>query len=206
MSTLLDISKLDLASTPNTLPPALQPEAQQQEQQQASPLVVRSAKLARAIDGQHTEVVVQEFVDRLMVIVTQLGRIGSLIQVNPPPPGLPTPIANTSRSLFPQLPPPHPSSTTSLVFGVAPNPKAELLHELYASQIGAIVFTSSSPDDDMVGVAGVSKPVLVGIALKPNTADDAQIQGDRDDSMSITSSERVVFGQVMDMVRQCKVW
>ncbi|KAK4055702.1 hypothetical protein OIV83_000248 [Microbotryomycetes sp. JL201] len=200
MSALLDTSNLDLSSTPNTLPPSLeQGRLQPNGHSAAAPAAVRTAQRARVIDGNHTEVIVQAFVDRVLVVITQLGRIGCMLQVNPPLPGLPTPIHSSRQSLFPQLPPPHPSSTTLSLFGIAPSQKAELLHELYATQIGAIIFATSAPDDDMVAVAGLSKPVVVAIALKPSGTDEY-------DESRVTEQEREVFGQVMNMVNQCRVW
>ncbi|ORY91628.1 hypothetical protein BCR35DRAFT_349421, partial [Leucosporidium creatinivorum] len=183
MASLLDIANLDLASTPGQLPPAAEPAP-------APPSAIPTAQAARIIQGQHTEVFVQAFADRVLVLVTQVGRIGCMIQVNPPPPGLPAPLTSTSNSLFPSLPPPHPSTILQPLFGVPPSPHAGSLHDLYANQVGAIVFSSGMD-------AGFSRPVLLGIALKPSKE-----EGD----YGVSEEERQTFGEVMEMLQGCKVW
>ena len=45
--------------------------------------------------------------------------------------------------------------------------------------------------------AGVSRPVLMGIALK-----DTSSEGDE----GVSEGERETFGVVMEMVKECKVW
>lgn len=73
MSSLLDLANLDLASTPGVPPP--EPEASRAP---AGP--IPTAQRARVIGGQHTEVLVQAYADRVFVLVTQLGRIGCLVR------------------------------------------------------------------------------------------------------------------------------
>lgn len=72
MASLLDIANLDLASTPGQLPPAAQPAP-------APSSAIPTAQAARIIQGQHTEVLVQAFGDRVLVLVTQVGRIGCMV-------------------------------------------------------------------------------------------------------------------------------
>jgi hypothetical protein len=76
MSALLDYANLDLASTPGVPPPGLAGPSQ-------SP--VATAQTARTILGQHTEVLVQSYADRVFVLITQLGRIGSLVRTSSAP-------------------------------------------------------------------------------------------------------------------------
>lgn len=73
MSSLLDFDKLDLASTPNTLPADLN------RPPPAALSPIPTAQLARVIQGVHTELLVQVFGDRIFVVITQLGRIGALV-------------------------------------------------------------------------------------------------------------------------------
>ena len=40
-----------------------------------------TSQLAREIEGVKTEVVIQRFADRTLVLVTQLGKVGSLVRV-----------------------------------------------------------------------------------------------------------------------------
>ena len=41
-----------------------------------------SVQLTREIEGVQTELLIQRYVDRLMVIVTQLGKVGMLVRYN----------------------------------------------------------------------------------------------------------------------------
>lgn len=108
---------------------------------------------------------------------------------------MPAPLVSLSHSLFPSLPPPHPATTLTPLFGVPPNAHAAVLHELYALQVGAIVFAPKDADGD--AWAGRSRPVLLGIALK-----GAQ----RGEDEGVSDEERSTFGEVMQMVAECSVW
>lgn len=116
--------------------------------------------------------------------------MGSQIQISPPPLSLPPPITSTASSLFPSLPAPNPSTTLTPLFGVAPSPHIGALYDLYANQVGAIVFEGT---DEMMGV---SRPVLMGIALKDKSGGEEGVGED----------ERETFGEVMKMVGECRVW
>ncbi|GAA5854675.1 hypothetical protein JCM8547_004933 [Rhodosporidiobolus lusitaniae] len=202
MAALIDEANLDLASTPGLPPPV--PAASPP----TPPSCIPTAQRARLIHGVHTEVLVQSFADRLLVVLTQLGKIGCMIQVSPPPPTLPSALplaaASPSTSLLASLPPPHPSTVLSPLFGVPPTPHYASLHDLYASQIGAIIFHASKESDGPGAVdelagpggAGDSKPVVLGIGLKMKPPTDDEEEG-------ITGDERETFSQVMEMVLEC---
>ncbi|KDE09133.1 hypothetical protein MVLG_00847 [Microbotryum lychnidis-dioicae p1A1 Lamole] len=201
MSSLLDLANLELASTPNTLPPSDCASSAQPSSSPSSssspPSVIPTWQSSFAIEQIPTEILVQVFTDRVMIIVTQLGRIGSLLQVNRPVPGLPTPLRPTTShnpqdAFLSSLPLPHPASTLTTLLGVAPSTRATSLYQLYAQQLGAIVF-------DSLGEA--AKPVVLGIALKEFPArhgDDKEHVGDR---------ERKVFREVLKrIVEQGMIW
>ncbi|BGP69585.1 hypothetical protein NBRC10513v2_002929 [Rhodotorula toruloides] len=201
MSALLDLANLDLASTPGAAPnPPSPPSAS------ALPPVIPTAQRARSIDGQQTDVLVQLFADRVIVVVTQMGRIGCMIQVSPPLSSLsmlpPMPPPTHLPSAPPQnplaaLPRPDPSSILTPLFGVPPSPHLSYLHDLYAAQIAAIVFRKMGGGDVLSG--GV-KPVVLGIGLKQRTS--GAEEGDEDD-VELTQAERETFAQVMEMVGEC---
>lgn len=73
------------------------------------------------------------------------------------------------------------------------------MHDLYAAQIGAIVFQRSEAEG---GGAGRSRPVVLGIALKLK----AGCGGEDWEDEGIGEEERATFGEVMEMVQECCVW
>ncbi|GAA5971798.1 hypothetical protein JCM11641_001517 [Rhodosporidiobolus odoratus] len=202
MSALLDEANLDLASTPGLPPPAEAPPPPPPQ----LPSAIPTAQRARLINGVHTDVMLQNFADRIFVVVTQLGRIGCMIQISPPPPTLPSalPLAaapSENPSILSSLPLPHPSTLLTPLFGVPPSPHISSLHDLYASQIGAIVFqrfSAASAADAGAGMLTLgAKPVVLGIALRRSSS------AEEDDEGGVTEEERGTFAEVMEMVLEC---
>ncbi|GAA5950786.1 hypothetical protein JCM21900_002017 [Sporobolomyces salmonicolor] len=185
MSALLDVANLEPDQLAPSRPPSL-------------PSAIPTAQRVRIVNGIQTDVLVQSFADRILVLVTQLGRIGCMIQVSPPPPTLPSslppPGATISSSLLPDLPPPHPSTLLNPLFGVPPTPHVSALHDLYASQIGAIVFRKFA----LEAAGGGAKPVVLGIGLKLSTAGKEE-----DEEGGVSEEERGTFREIMEMVLEC---
>ena len=71
MSALVDLANLDLASTPNQQPPLDHPASAPPPSRPQPPQAIPTAQRARKINGNHTGV---------LVIVTQLGRIGAMVR------------------------------------------------------------------------------------------------------------------------------
>ncbi|GAA5963257.1 hypothetical protein JCM3765_005777 [Sporobolomyces pararoseus] len=164
------------------------------------PTGVPTAQRVRSIHSIQTDLLIQSFQDRILVILTQLGRIGCLIQVLPPPSSLPAALprpTHDSESSAASLPPPHPSLVLSPLFGVPPSPYVSALHDLYASQIASILFEKMSLDTQGMGV----KPVVLGIGLK-RSQDETEGEGGEELS-GISEKERETFMQVMEMVKEC---
>ncbi|POY74139.1 hypothetical protein BMF94_2951 [Rhodotorula taiwanensis] len=228
MASLIDDANLDLASTPGLPPVAAIAEAQQPSA--PPPSAIPTAQRARTVNGVHTEVLVQVYADRILVIVTQLGRIGCMIQVSPPPPSLPAPPppapltapangASSTHAILASLPPPHPSTVLSPLFGVPPDAHLASLHDLYAAQIGAIVFRrfGHGAEGGGLGPPGgrETRPVVLGIGIKPAstraTAAGA-LSGSTDEhddedggGFGLSERDKETFAQVMDMVSECLV-
>ena len=80
MSALVDLANLDLASTPNQQPPLDHLASAPPPSRPQPPQAIPTAQRARKINGNHTDVLVQIFQDRVLVIVTQLGRIGAMVR------------------------------------------------------------------------------------------------------------------------------
>ncbi|KAH9981197.1 hypothetical protein BGW80DRAFT_1199448 [Lactifluus volemus] len=136
----------------------------------------------RVIESIHTQVIVQTFSDRVLVIVTQLKKVGTLIQASLPatidlldaPPDTSAPITT--------LPPVHPSIDLTYLFGHAPSSDHQSLYSSYAAQIATLVWTSDRSSHT---------PVVVGIALKLSRSPEG-----------LSSTDRTTFLQVMDWIRE----
>lgn len=151
-----------------------------------------SAQAIRDLDGVPTEVLLQAFADRVLVLVTQLGKVGNLIQATIPPTTdlLPPPPPDpTQPNLIPLPEPPSAIELTPLLGG-PPSDHLQTLHSLYASQIATLVWTSEEEGQ----LEGERRAVVVGIALrKPAT---------QNGGVGFDEHEKAVFHGVMDMVRE----
>ncbi|GAO49393.1 hypothetical protein SAICODRAFT_68448 [Saitoella complicata NRRL Y-17804] len=151
-----------------------------------SPVQTRQA--ARFIDGKHTECLVYGFADRIMVLVTDSGKIGQMLSVSletsslvPPPP--------LGAEHLDLLPPSH--ITPKYMLGASNTPRGEL-GQLYAVHIASLV-ASQNPDE--------ARTVIVGLALSTN------VRGyDYEDTEIMGAKERSRFLDVLELVAKCKVW
>ncbi|KZT51270.1 hypothetical protein CALCODRAFT_488073 [Calocera cornea HHB12733] len=140
--------------------------------------LIPTKSVAKELYGVHTELNIQTYADRVMVLVTQLNKVGCLIQATLPP----------AVPLLPPLPGqmPQPSTATVLtpLFGAPPSEHLHDLYGLYANQIAAIIWTAE-------GAAGLRRPVVVGVALERKKDEEGQ---------GLTQRERDVFDGIMKMV------
>lgn len=143
------------------------------------------------------------------------------IQVSPPPSSIPAPPSfapaissggvngatpSSATSILSSLPPPHPSTVLSPLFGVPPNAHLASLHDLYAAQIGALVFRrfGGGGGGDMLmsdGVGPSSRPVLVGLGLKPDP--DSSAPEEAAEEFGLSERDKETFAAVMEMVIDC---
>ncbi|TXT10865.1 hypothetical protein VHUM_02370 [Vanrija humicola] len=138
-------------------------------------------RLRRALGGVETELVVQAFDDRVLVVVTQSGKVGCLTQAHLPPVAqlAPPPAhTDTAPSALTALPPPPAALHLTPLLGAPPQPT---LHELYVSQIATLVWWA------LQLARSPRRPVVVGLAHD-------------DDDEAVGPEERERFAGVMDMV------
>ncbi|KAI0362402.1 hypothetical protein OH77DRAFT_49873 [Trametes cingulata] len=154
--------------------------------------MLQTSTLARSIDGVQTDVLVQAFADRVLVLVTQLGKVGSLIQASMPStmPLLPPPPPDPSQPNELPLPVPPPSLQLTPLLGSAPSERIHTLHSLYASQIATLVWTLEEANV----LETDRRPVVVGVALAKSP--------EPSESSELSAHDRAVFRGVMDMVRE----
>ncbi|ORY33398.1 hypothetical protein BCR39DRAFT_519816 [Naematelia encephala] len=181
---------------------------------------IQSYQLCRLVRGDRTELVIQAFDDRILVVLTQNGKVGCLTQASipaltplPPPDSssylsTTTTTTTTSSNALIILPPPPPSILLTPLLGTAPDPT---LHDLYVGQIATLIWWT---------VQELSIPrraVVVGLALSrkgTNThtvkgekgdkeKDDKEVQGEDDDDGfedGQGQNERQRFMDIMNMV------
>lgn len=172
-------------------------------------LPTSTRQAAVSISGIHTEILVQRFTDRILILVTQLNKVGVLYQASAPPNSV-SPVQRVRRPTVPelqelQLPPPDPSLTVSRLMGSVTNEEQETLYQLYVSEIASVVLGGLgqlSPEDLDPDTSNYTpfggRTVVVGLALK----DARKVMGDED----AAKLERSTFAEVLKMVLRCRTW
>jgi len=152
--------------------------------------MLSSNQISRELEGNLTEILLQTFADRILVLVTQMGKVGTLIQAKIPAttPLLPAPLPDPAHPNHHPLPPPPAAIQLTPLLGNAPSEHMQTLYSLYASQIATIVWTAESEGPLEVHRRGV----VVGLALRKLDSNDGQ---------QLTEGERRVFVGVMGMLR-----
>ncbi|KIJ24752.1 hypothetical protein M422DRAFT_178546 [Sphaerobolus stellatus SS14] len=154
---------------------------------------LKSSSITRNIQDIETELVLQVFADRILLFITQIGKVGSLIQASIPPTAPLIPSSNllsgSDSDMQPHpeqsLPSPPPSIQLTPLVGSAPSEQLQTLHSLYASQAATLVWLYTEAR------GGQRKPVVVGIALRKGHAET----WDED-------KQRKTFHGVMEMLQE----
>lgn len=174
--------------------------------------MIPSCHLARSLEGVQTELIIQTFADRILLLITQVGKVGNLvrrhrilvghpltrvsqIQASIPPtaPLLPASTLNSNTDTEERsdaasepnhsLPSPPPSIQLTPLLGSGSTEDIRTLHSLYTSQTATLVWLSVEKH------GGERKPVVVGIALKKADVWDE-------------AKERKTFMGVMEMLNE----
>ncbi|KAJ3758439.1 hypothetical protein EV360DRAFT_43916 [Lentinula raphanica] len=149
-----------------------------------------SGNCTKILEGVSTEIHVQYYADSSLVLLTQVGKIGNLIQVSLP---ATIPVAQSAPDdtelNAPALPPPPTAIQLVPLFGSAPSDRVQSLHNLYASQIATIVWLAQSENP----LPMVRKNIIVGIALRKSGK-----VGD----VNLTETERRTFYGAMSALQE----
>ncbi|KIR53445.1 hypothetical protein I315_04037 [Cryptococcus gattii Ru294] len=147
---------------------------------QSSPPPIQSYQLRQSVCEVETELLIQTFDDRILVIVTQNGKVGCLSDGHP-----------SNLHILSILPPPPPQASLTPLLG---SPPQQTLHELYVSQIATLVWWALQTSGH------ARRHVVVGLALKQirNGARDE----DSSEEEALVESERERYAGIMDMVSQ----
>lgn len=164
------------------------------------------ATLQRDIAGHPTQIVFQAFSDRILVLVTQVGKVGNLVSLKlllydsllmvhkvqvtlPSTNTLPADPAEHDASDKDTLPAPSPAIQLTPLLGSSPSEHHQTLQSLYASQIATLIWESPSQNP----FDGSRRSVVVGLALRK--ADDAGM------GCELSEVERATFRGVMNMLQ-----
>lgn len=163
---------------------------------------------SKVINGVKTEIVLQPFADRILILITQLGKVGNLVRLRK----LSTPRTDTDsytkvQASIPQtapllaqespdkeepnapaLPPPPPSIQLTPLLGSAPTDHLRTLYALYASQVATIIWIAEAGGlmDER------RRSVILGLALKKSGREEVQ---------GLSEAEKETFHKVMGMVK-----
>lgn len=168
--------------------------------------MITQKQSSKIINGVQTEVVLQPYADRILILITQLGKVGNLVRWRKPQaPKTNTNLCTKIQASIPQtaplllqpspdeqepstsaLPPPPPSIQLTPLLGSAPTDHLRTLYALYASQVATIIWIAEAGGSMGEG----RRSVILGLALKKSGGED---QG-------LSEAERETFHQVMGMV------
>lgn len=173
-----------------------------------SELPVFSRQAAVSINGQHTEVLVQRFTDRIFILITQMNKVGALFQASAPS-NAPQVSQLSRRDLARELrelgldflPPPDPSIAVSSLLGRTPSEEQESLYLLYVSELASIVLhhIGTLPPGREEHQPFEGQTVVVALALK-------DVRRGADSEKQAFILERSTFANVLKMVLDCRVW
>lgn len=162
------------------------------------------ATLEREIAGQPTQILFQPFTDRILLVVTQVGKVGNLVShlfmlqecANVPKIQVTLPTTNTFSPDPPEttdnkntLPVPSPTIQLTPLLGGSASDHHQTLQSLYASQIATIIWESPSQS----ALDGNRRSVVVGLALKR--------VGNAGSGCELSEEERATFQGVMRMLQ-----
>ncbi|KAL1676985.1 hypothetical protein EV122DRAFT_215118 [Schizophyllum commune] len=155
--------------------------------------MVSPTQVTRDIAGNNTDIVVLPYADRVLVLVTQLGKVGNLIQASLPATTPIQPAAEPSAD-HPNalaLPPPPPGIQVTGLLGSSSSDHQHTLHYLYASQIATIVWTAEGGG----ALAGPRRDVIIGLALRKSAPSP-------DDEGSLSEAERETYNATMLLLQE----
>ncbi|KAG0202126.1 hypothetical protein BGX28_005268 [Mortierella sp. GBA30] len=149
------------------------------------PLVNKQA--ARTIQGLHTEVLVTAFTDKIVILVSQYGKVGSIIHTTVDQQSL------TSSAAASDLV----ATTSSFLLGAGSSAsKKTQLYRVYASHISQMIHHQNPAE---------IRPVVLSLAL-------CMQEPDMEQSISATQEQeervrdRDLFENIIELVNECSVW
>ncbi|KAF8946826.1 hypothetical protein BGZ47_011217 [Haplosporangium gracile] len=155
------------------------------KQQAPFPLINRQA--ARIIQGRHTEVFVVSFVDKILILVSQYGKVGSLIHTQVDQQSL---TASTAAGDLAST-----SSKFLLGAGSSTSKKTQL-YQVYASHISQMIQHQNPMEN---------RAVVLSLALsiqEPDLEKEQITEEEKEERLR----DRELFENVIELINECCVW
>ncbi|KAG0363876.1 hypothetical protein BC939DRAFT_449666 [Gamsiella multidivaricata] len=144
---------------------------------------------ARIVQGRHTEVLVTSFVDKILILVSQYGKVGSVIHTAVDQQTL-APNTTTSSSDLVST-----SSTFLLGAGSSVSKKTQL-YNVYASHISQMIHHQNPAE---------TRSVILSLALavqEPDLERSPTLEEEQDQRRQ----DRDLFENVIELINECSVW
>ncbi|KAF8955529.1 hypothetical protein BGZ46_002613, partial [Entomortierella lignicola] len=150
------------------------------------PIINKQA--ARTIQGRHTEVLVTSFADKILIVITQYGKVGSLIHTAVDQQSIATNTMSSSDLA---------STTSSFLLGAgSSSSKKTQLYQVYASHISQMI-SHQNPEE--------TRPVVLSLALSIQEPDPEQSVS-KEQEQDQRNQDRDLFENVIELVNECSVW
>ncbi|KAG9321614.1 hypothetical protein KVV02_006718 [Mortierella alpina] len=149
------------------------------------PLINKQA--ARTIQGKHTEVLVSSYADKILIIVSQYGKVGSIIHTTVDQQSL------TSSATASELA----ATTSSFLLGAGSSmSKKTQLYQVYASHISQMIHHQNPAE---------TRAVVLSLALSVQEP-DMERSSSAAEEQEQRAHDRDLFENVIELVNECSVW
>ncbi|UZJ53822.1 hypothetical protein CBS101457_003142 [Exobasidium rhododendri] len=193
----------------------------------ASALPIRVAQSSADIEGHCTQVLTQHYADRILVIVTQVGKVGALTQMTTQKrPAFPS-LQEDDDDDFPEDMDAYREQkrkrkeeadsnrngnddyvvSLQSLFGSVPIGQ-ETLYDFYKQQIAALILKQVQEQDGSAAAieSGLgSKPIIVGLSLVLPSSNSME-DDEEGDFAALADTERTRFQAVLELVSQARTW
>ncbi|KAG0291229.1 hypothetical protein BGZ97_005957 [Linnemannia gamsii] len=155
------------------------------KQQAPFPLINRQA--ARIIQGRHTEVLVVSFIDKILILVSQYGKVGTLMH---------TIVDNQSLTASSAAGDLASTSSSFLLGAGSSTSKKTQLYQVYSSHISQMIQHQNPME---------SRSVVLSLALaiqEPDLERGHSSEEEKEERLR----DRELFENVVELVNECCVW
>ncbi|CAO3568585.1 unnamed protein product [Mortierella alpina] len=149
------------------------------------PLINKQA--ARTIQGKHTEVLVSSYADKILILVSQYGKAGSILHTSIDQQSL------TSSTAASELA----ATTSSFLLGAGSSAsKKTQLYQVYASHISQMIHHQNPAE---------TRSVVLSLALSVQEP-DMERSSNAVQEQEQRARDRDLFENVIELVNECSVW